>query len=201
MITGSEEESRELMMNAAIRVVSAYGFEGFTTKRWATEAGVAEGSLYYHFKSKNDLLDQTYLFIDKKFFEAGEEMKLREGDIDSLCKSIDLIWSSYFQNLIDHPDWTKYYFRYRSSTRYTPEIMELQKDEFRGYLKAMKEIEIRNTGVQKADWDYILSYILDGISAFAFRVVTGDMKVNETDRETFRKVMMHGVSSLISKSE
>ena len=60
MITGSEEESRALMMNAAIRIVAQYGFEGFTTKKWAAEAGVAEGSLYYHFKSKQDLLDETF---------------------------------------------------------------------------------------------------------------------------------------------
>ena len=40
MITGSEEESRALMMNAAIRIVAQYGFEGFTTKKWAAEAGV-----------------------------------------------------------------------------------------------------------------------------------------------------------------
>ena len=60
MITAREEDSQKLMMDAAVKLVANEGFEGFTTKKWAAQAGVAEGSLYYHFKSKDDLLEKTF---------------------------------------------------------------------------------------------------------------------------------------------
>ncbi len=197
MITGSEEESRELMMNAAIRVVAAHGFEGFTTKRWAAEAGVAEGSLYYHFKSKNDLLDKTFCYIDSKFHAACDQFSVDGSNVDALCRSIDRIWASYFRLLIDNPEWTMYFFRFRSSTRYTGELLKMQRDEYGGFLQAMKLIENQKTGGEDVNWDFILSFILDGITSYAYRVVTGMATFDESSDRAFKKLMMHGILSLL----
>jgi AcrR family transcriptional regulator len=52
------------IMRAAIRLFISQGIDGTTTKDIARAAGVAEGALYRHFKSKNDLawnIFQTHL--------------------------------------------------------------------------------------------------------------------------------------------
>ncbi|MGQ9730565.1 MAG: TetR/AcrR family transcriptional regulator [Candidatus Zipacnadales bacterium] len=45
------------IMEAAIRVFAAHGFDGGTIRQIATEAGVSEGLIYRYFESKEALLD------------------------------------------------------------------------------------------------------------------------------------------------
>ncbi|MDA8234603.1 MAG: TetR/AcrR family transcriptional regulator [Clostridia bacterium] len=50
------QDTKEKVMAAAIKVFGQKGFHGATTREIAREAGVAEGTIFRHFKSKKDLL-------------------------------------------------------------------------------------------------------------------------------------------------
>lgn len=50
------EARRSQILDAAARVFARRGFHGATTKGIASEAGVAEGTIYNYFDSKSDLL-------------------------------------------------------------------------------------------------------------------------------------------------
>lgn len=54
MITKSHTATEEMMMDAVCTAVDSWGFENFTTKVWAKTANISEGSLYYHFKNKEE---------------------------------------------------------------------------------------------------------------------------------------------------
>ena len=100
MITGSEEESRTLMMNAAISIVARYGFEGFTTKKWAAEAGVAEGSLYYHFRSKHDLLDEAFFMIDREIAGILAKDYTAQAEPGAVRELLVQLWLDYYHYLL-----------------------------------------------------------------------------------------------------
>ena len=118
MITGSEAESRALMMNAAIHTVAQFGFEGFTTKKWAAEAGVAEGSLYYHFKSKHDLLDETFFMIDHEIADLISDPSEVPEVREELRAFVEQQWITYYHYLLDNPQKTLYYYRFKNSPRF-----------------------------------------------------------------------------------
>ncbi|MFJ7943703.1 TetR/AcrR family transcriptional regulator [Streptomyces sp. NPDC096354] len=56
-VTSSPERRRELLDTAA-EVFAAQGYNATTVRRIADEAGILAGSLYYHFDSKESMIDE-----------------------------------------------------------------------------------------------------------------------------------------------
>jgi AcrR family transcriptional regulator len=65
--------SKDKIQRAALSLVANGGFTGATTARIAAEAGVAEGSIYRHFKSKDALMLAIYRRIKAEVYMAVME--------------------------------------------------------------------------------------------------------------------------------
>lgn len=65
--------TRTRILHATLRVIAASGIGAISNRRVAAEAGVALGSLTYHFPSQTDLLRETLLLY------AEEEVARMEG--------------------------------------------------------------------------------------------------------------------------
>src|SRR5690242_16466951 len=51
----SKERTRERILKAALELFRKHGLEATTTKQISTKAGIAEGTLFNYFKTKEDL--------------------------------------------------------------------------------------------------------------------------------------------------
>jgi AcrR family transcriptional regulator len=65
--------TRERLLRAAIGIVARDGLAAATTAAIAAEAGVAEGTLYRHFESKDDLLIAAYRQMKNEVFVLAAE--------------------------------------------------------------------------------------------------------------------------------
>ena len=65
--------TRERLTRAAIAIVAREGMAAATTAAIAAEAGVAEGTLYRHFESKDDLLIAAYRQMKNDVFVLAAE--------------------------------------------------------------------------------------------------------------------------------
>jgi len=63
--------TREKLMRAALEIVAEDGFSATTTAAIAARAGFAEGTLYRHFKGKDDLLIEAYRQYKREVFESA----------------------------------------------------------------------------------------------------------------------------------
>ncbi|MBB6622862.1 TetR/AcrR family transcriptional regulator [Clostridium gasigenes] len=67
-------KTKKAIFDSAIKVFSSYGYEGATVEEVAINAGVAKGTLYYHFKGKEDLFNfiikEGINFIKEEVLEA-----------------------------------------------------------------------------------------------------------------------------------
>jgi AcrR family transcriptional regulator len=70
MATAKAEETRDRILDAALRLFRERGFEQTTMRDVATEAGVATGAAYYYYRSKEDLVMAFYLRTDEEAREA-----------------------------------------------------------------------------------------------------------------------------------
>ncbi|MGI5125594.1 TetR/AcrR family transcriptional regulator C-terminal domain-containing protein [Pseudonocardia sp. CA-107938] len=52
-----ERLNREVIVDAAVRLLDTVGLDGLTVRRCAAELGVQNPALYWHFRDKRDLLD------------------------------------------------------------------------------------------------------------------------------------------------
>ncbi|WPC44198.1 TetR/AcrR family transcriptional regulator [Clostridium sp. JS66] len=89
---------KERIIFTAIDIVSDLGFQGLSTKEIAKRQGISEGTLYKHFKSKNEIILGVldyYSKFDKSIEESIELNKLRPKE--SITFFIKMV-AEYYEN-------------------------------------------------------------------------------------------------------
>lgn len=92
-------KTKKAIFDAAIKIFSQSGYDGATMDDISIEAGVAKGTLYYHFKSKEEIFK---FIIDEGMKEFNEELKIsvdREDDtldkFRTLCRvQLNLVYNN-----------------------------------------------------------------------------------------------------------
>lgn len=75
--------TREKIYNTAFRLLTERGFDNITVDEICSESGVAKGSFYHYFKSKDDIVIETYKIIDKQY---SDEVAVLPEDMDCFEK-------------------------------------------------------------------------------------------------------------------
>ena len=81
-------DSRRRLEEAALRVFVARGLDAATTKEIAREAGMAEGNLYRHYKSKEDLAWAVY---EAQLARVVRELEAVVGETDTRANLKELL--------------------------------------------------------------------------------------------------------------
>ncbi|MBR0115326.1 MAG: helix-turn-helix transcriptional regulator, partial [Firmicutes bacterium] len=58
--------TRERLINSAIDLTAEYGIENVTVRRIAEMLGYSEATLYRHFGSRDELLEEAFITVDAK---------------------------------------------------------------------------------------------------------------------------------------
>ena len=73
------EERRNEILDVAERLFCAKGFDNTSTNDIPEEIGIARGTLYYHFKSKEDILDAMIERLTNQMLERAAVIALDES--------------------------------------------------------------------------------------------------------------------------
>ncbi len=89
-IVKEAEVRREEILDAAEKLFAARGFDNTSTGDILDAVGIARGTLYYHFKSKEDILDGVIQRITGRLMqEAGQIVRQKELPVlERLTKAI-----------------------------------------------------------------------------------------------------------------
>ena len=85
-------DKRERIIEAAIEIFIKRGFAAASVQEIAAAAGVAKGTVYLYFESKEDLIAQVYahcLEMDREACNVG--LTEEKGAVDKLCRRLDNI--------------------------------------------------------------------------------------------------------------
>lgn len=80
-------KTKTAIFEAAIKVFSSYGYTGSTMDEIVTCAGVAKGSLYYHFKNKEELFN---FIVDEGVNLILENVEEATRDIEDPLEKIEI---------------------------------------------------------------------------------------------------------------
>jgi TetR/AcrR family fatty acid metabolism transcriptional regulator len=95
---------RQLIIEAAIEVFSRNGFQNSTISEIAQRAGVAEGTIYQYFKSKEDLFFSIPIDKTKQFYK---ELELHlQGIHGAMNKVRKFVWY-YLYHLQENPEYAR----------------------------------------------------------------------------------------------
>jgi AcrR family transcriptional regulator len=85
-----EEIRRGELIDAAIRIIDALGFDRTTVKDIAAAADAATGSVHYYFKTKADLLRGAFVETERRFQARVSEHLGDVRGVDKLLALVDL---------------------------------------------------------------------------------------------------------------
>lgn len=98
-------DRQEAILDTALRLFTERGFFGTPTSLISKEAGVATGTLFFYFRTKEDLIDTLYLRVKA---EAAEAMcRGLDGEPDARSK-LNLLGRNAIAWGMDHPEKMKF---------------------------------------------------------------------------------------------
>lgn len=81
-------ETRERLVETALRLFRQDGYQATTMRRIATEAGVSLGNAYYYFASKDDLVHELYLVVQREHRELARPRIRRGGTLTENLRAV-----------------------------------------------------------------------------------------------------------------
>lgn len=128
------EETQAALLETAGSLVAAQGLEA-TTASIAKRAGVAEGTLFRYFATKDILLNELYLHLKHGVADAMRDRFARNGNLEDQARSL---WEGYIDWGIAHPSSIKALGKLAVSetisaetqaraSRFFPEVAEVSK--------------------------------------------------------------------------
>ena len=92
-------DRRTQILIAAAKVFSKHGFAGATIDAVAAEAGIAKGSVYNYFQSKQDLFVQVFT---ASFTRDEEQMIGNLAEPTSALDKIDVLFDEWYEHLAQY---------------------------------------------------------------------------------------------------
>ena len=130
-------EKREAILKATLDLLVDRGFHDTPTSLIAKEAGVATGTLFHHFKNKDELINALYLETKSKMVNILKEGMLSSDTIEEKVKNI---WMNGVKWGIMHPKEYQFFQQFANS----PFITKLTRDE------AMSQFEFFTDLIEEA---------------------------------------------------
>ncbi len=103
---------KEQILKTALTLFIKNGFEKTPTSLIAKEAGVATGTLFHHFKTKEELINALYL--DMKFQFRDTIYKGMDTD-EPLKETIQLLWHNMISWVLENPEGYRFFVQFRES--------------------------------------------------------------------------------------
>ncbi|MGE0089967.1 MAG: TetR/AcrR family transcriptional regulator [Bacteroidales bacterium] len=133
---------REQVLQTTLELITELGFHATPMALIIEKSGVAAGTIYYYFKSKEELIDTLYADIKKEI--ASIMVDGLENESNYKLK-FALIWNNLFLYFNQYPKKFEFFQQYSNSPLIRKEIKELNKIHYSkifDYLETGKSLGI-----------------------------------------------------------
>ena len=104
---------REDILNTALELFIDKGFDNTPTSLISKEAGVATGTLFHHFKSKEELINELYLYLKQDIVKT---LYANINKLDSVRDQMEYIWYEFTKWGMTNPEKYKFLSMARTSS-------------------------------------------------------------------------------------
>ncbi len=127
---GQGADTKERIMQAALEEFSLHGFEGARMEKIASKVGINKASLYFYFKSKEQLFRELFDIIVKKHYNYLTTIFLKYQDLPAreLLSSVYKDYLEYHWDNTEMDFWNMVY--YYPPEQMKEEIIHFTQDSF-----------------------------------------------------------------------
>ncbi len=142
--------NKEKILETAIKLFVKQGFENTPTAQITKESGVASGTLFYHYKTKEALMNAAYMHIKNDMVEDMNSYYKEEDDFKTKLKKF---WIGYTKWSLKHMDYNLFFTIFLNS-KYISKESQLATAAMLKRYKDAYEVEMKD-GTLK-DYSYEL---------------------------------------------
>jgi AcrR family transcriptional regulator len=104
---------KETLMKVAIAMIDEKGFDALSVRKLSLRCHVSHNALYRHFKSKDDLVDQSRRYVSGEM--AASLSKAIAGLDYSEVRTLGVLGRAYIQFFLGNPSYFRFIYDSRSS--------------------------------------------------------------------------------------
>ncbi|MFC3196990.1 TetR/AcrR family transcriptional regulator [Parapedobacter deserti] len=184
-------EKKQAIYQSTLRLIREFGFHGTPMSQIAQEAGVATGTIYHYFASKEELIVELFRYSKERMLNAifrEDERAL------SYPRRFMTIWMNLVEHYIQHPEVLSFMEQFFSSpyvkTLYSEECVYFQ-DEMSNFLKQ----GVDEGHIKPLDINIISAAFVGTVSATAKRHINGRFTFKEEDLKKMVGIIWDGIKN------
>lgn len=112
---------RQKILETTLDLIAKHGVQATSMSFIVKESGVATGTIYHHFKSKEDIINELYLEKKSFFTLIGEDILNSEQSVEKQFKNL---WKALYGYYMVHPNVFSFYLQMNNSIYITDETKE-----------------------------------------------------------------------------
>ncbi len=192
------DDTRTRIIFAAMKAVRQYGLEGMRIQNVSDLAGVSPGALYRYFESKDQLILESFQYVDKQAAAIFEHLKfnplLMVTDPMGAVKSL---WLPYFRFWVSHPDETVFYHRFRDSAFFPKYDKSRDISYFGTFIGMVQLFKKVFPALDRMNQDLLWLHVLTSTVMYAKYVVEGILPDNQETEDTIFQLLTTGLSGYL----
>lgn len=189
------EEKKERILAAAMQGVRLNGLYGVRIQHISKLAGCVNSCVYNYFNNKDDLLSECFARVDRQIAHIFEDVRLDPELLDrDPEEALRLLWTPFFQWLIDHPDETVFYHRYQDGPGFHMFQQGWDGKRFAPLLQTLRLFEKKYR--LHIDRRVLLLHVLSNTVTYAKHLVEGELPNTPEIEESIFQLIMHGLDGV-----
>ncbi|MDX6016700.1 MULTISPECIES: TetR/AcrR family transcriptional regulator [Shewanella] len=143
----SKQDKKQQILGSALQLFVEQGFYATSTASIARHAGVATGTLFHHFSSKETLMDQLFLAIKTEFANAiSASLPKTPASITELPQRAEMLWQAGLDWALAQPLKLSFFVQYAMSPSVSEAVRQQAMHGILGFIAELLEQGI-NQGV------------------------------------------------------
>lgn len=164
------DERRELLLEAAIRVMARDGVASATTRAIVAEAGMPLAAFHYSFRNKRELLENVIMAIQAHSLDRTLSL-LKEQQEGTFEQRVRTAFGTYWQHVVENPDEHRLTYELTQYATRQPALADLARYQYASYVAAVATVieavteasGVRLTVPMAAAARFVLS-VIDGLT-------------------------------------
>ncbi len=184
------KEKEQKILDAALKLFVKRGFQGTSTAEIAKTAGVATGTLFHYFKTKEELINRLYLYTKESMYN---QIKGNSEFNQTLKENLKGLWLKFIDFSIKEPEKFHFILTFHTSpfiTSLTKEQLETQTDDL---LKIYEE-GILDKELKDVSFELMLEYFWGNVVSTINYFNKYPEKLGEEDIDKAFELFWDGVS-------
>jgi len=160
------KEKEQKILDASLKLFVERGFHGTSTSEIAKAAGVATGTLFHYFKTKEELINRLFMYSKESMISGAS------GHYDEnkpLKENLKALWLKFMHFGLDESDKFQFILTFHYSpyiTSLTREQLDTRTEDMLGvYKKGIESREIKEISFELA-MDYFWGHIVSTVNHF-----------------------------------